>query len=389
MTNSDETTLVATLLPNSQVAPLVFAAWDAGEAVLPLNPALPAPELERLIALARPTHIVDADGRRALTNGVPVPVDTAAIVCTSGTTGAAKAVELSRTGLFSMGHAVSSAVSATTTDRWLACHPLFFVAGLAILGRSWVTDVPVTVHDGFDLERVANAPRHEGVTIVSVVPTTLRRMVRSGAIADFRAVVVGGAPLPDQQRADANETGVTVFDAYGLTETWGGCVTNGFANNGIEIALLDENEVGLRGAPVTRAYRHNEMLTRESFNPDGFFRTGDVGAIEDNGKLHIVDRIKDLIITGGVNVGPTEVEAIIAQHPQVADVCVVGVPDEEWGERVVACVVPLDINNPPTLDALRGFVREHLAPAKAPKELRLLVEIPRSPAGKPLRRELI
>lgn len=385
---TDETTLVATLLPNTHVAPIVFDAWDNGEAVLPLNPALPRPEFDRLIALARPTHIVDADGRRALTNGQPVPSDTAAIVCTSGTTGDAKAVELTRTGLFSMGNAVSSAVGAGADDRWLACHPLFFVAGLAILGRSWVTKVPVTVHDGFDLERVAAAPRTDGVTIVSVVPTTLRRMVRSGAIADFRAVVVGGAPLPDQQRADAIATGVTVFDAYGLTETWGGCVTNGFANKGVEIALLDAQEVALRGAPITRAYRNNATLTNESFTTDGFFRTGDVGAIGDDGKLRIVDRIKDLIITGGVNVGPTEVEGVIAQHPGVADVCVVGVPDEEWGERVVAFVVPVDASSPPTLDELRGFVREHLAPAKAPKELRLIDEIPRSPAGKPLRRQL-
>lgn len=386
---TDETTLVATLLPNTQVAPIVFQAWDNGEAVLPLNPALPRPELDRLIALARPTHIIDLDGRRALPNGQPVPSDTAAIVCTSGTTGDPKAVELTRTGLFSMGNAMSSAVGATADDRWLACHPLFFVAGLAILGRSWVTKVPVTVHDGFDIERVAAAPRTDGVTIISVVPTTLRRMVRSGAIADFRAVVVGGAPLPDQQRADAIATGVTVFDAYGLTETWGGCVTNGFANDGVEIALLDANEVALRGAPVTRAYRNNDALTRESFTSDGFFRTGDVGAIGDDGKLRIVDRIKDLIISGGVNVGPTEVEGVIAQHPSVADVCVVGLPDEEWGERVVAFVVAVDASSPPTLDQLRGFVREHLAPAKAPKELRLIDEIPRSPAGKPLRRELL
>ena len=334
MANHDETSLVATLLSNIHVAPLVFEAWDEGEAVLTLNPALPKAELDRLIARARPTHIVDEHGRHPHKHGVPVAADTAAIVCTSGTTGAAKAVELTRSGLFAMGEAVSRAVGVTGEDRWLACHPLFFVAGLAILGRSWVTKVPVTVHEGFDLHRVASAPTDDGVTIVSVVPTTLRRMVQSGAIADYRAVVVGGAPLPDPQRSDAIRTGVTVFDAYGLTETWGGCVTNGFANEGIEICLLDEDEVALRGAPITRGYRGDVELTAAAFTRDGFFRTGDVGNIDTDGRLRIVDRIKDLIITGGVNVGPSEVEGIIAQHPSVADVCVIEIGRASCRERV-------------------------------------------------------
>ena len=389
MSTASETPLIATILPNVDVARVVFEAWDAGSAVLPLNPSLPRAELDRLLAFARPTHLVDADGRHTLADGVPVDTDTAAVVCTSGTTGAPKAVELTRTGLFAMGNGVSSALGVDDSDRWLACHPLFFVAGLAILGRSWVTGVPVTVHDHFDLERVGAAPSVDGTTIVSVVPTTLRRMVRAGALGAFRAVVVGGAPLPDSQRADAEATGVRVFDAYGLTETWGGCITNGRPNDGIEIRLLDEHEVALRGAPVTRGYRHDPELTAAAFTPDGFFRTGDVGAIDAEGRLRIVDRIKDLIISGGVNVGPTEVEGVLARHPQIADVCVVGAPDEEWGERVVACVVPHDPQAPPTLDALRDWAREHLAAAKLPKELRVVAEIPRSPAGKPLRRLLV
>lgn len=388
MPEPSETPLVATVLPNVEVARVVFAAWDAGEAVLPLNPALPRAELDRLLALARPTHLVDEHGRHTRSDGIPVPEDTAAIVCTSGTTGAPKAVELTRTGLHAMGTGVSAALGVGDGDRWLACHPLFFVAGLAILGRSWVTGVPVSVHDGFDLERVAASPRNDGTTLVSVVPTTLRRLVRADALGGFRAVVVGGAPLPPAQRVDALATGVEVFDAYGLTETWGGCVTNGRPNAGVELRLGDGDEVLLRGAPVTRGYRHDPELTAATFTTDGWFRTGDVGAIDAEGRLAITDRIKDLIITGGVNVGPTEVEGVLAQHPQVADVCVIGVPDDEWGERVVACVVATDAADPPTLDALRAFTREHLAAAKAPKELRLVVEIPRSPAGKPLRRVL-
>src|SRR5690348_9187098 len=159
MPTSDETALVAAALANRALAPVILGAWDDGAAVLPLNPALPKAELDRLLALAQPTHIVDADGtRRAVPGGMPVPADTAAVVCTSGTTGAPKAVELTRSGLDAMGAGVSQAIGASARDRWLACHPLFFVAGLAILGRSWVTGVPVTVHDGFELERVSDAP---------------------------------------------------------------------------------------------------------------------------------------------------------------------------------------------------------------------------------------
>ncbi len=385
----DETTLVAAALPNRALAPVIREAWDAGEAVMPLNPALPAAELDRLLALARPTHLVDPDGTRtARPGGVPVPADTAAVVCTSGTTGNPKAVELTRTGLQAMGSGVSKAVGAAGGDRWLACHPLFFVAGLAILGRSWVTGVPVVVHDGFDLERVGHAPGSEGATIVSLVPTTLRRLLRAGTLGRFRAVVVGGAPLPQPLRDEAETTGVEVFDAYGLTETWGGCVTNGRPNDEVEVRLLAQDEVALRGTPVMRHYRNDPSLTEEAFDADGWFRTGDVGSLSADGRLAIVDRLKDLVITGGVNVSPTEVEGVLALHPDIADACVIGVADDEWGERVVACVVPRDASAVPALDDVRTFVRERLGATKAPKELRIVDTIPRSPSGKALRRLL-
>jgi O-succinylbenzoic acid--CoA ligase len=388
MPATDEIPLIAAALPNRLLAPAVFDAWERGHAILPLDPGLPAAQLKARLEQARPTHLLDADGLVARAGGVPVPADTAAVVCTSGTTGAPKAVELTRRGLEAMGHGVSRAIAATDADRWLACHPLFFVAGLAILGRSWVTGVPVTVHDSFDLERVAAAPRADGVTIVSVVPTTLRRLERAGALGAFRAVVVGGAPLPAPQRADALATGVDVYDAYGLTETWGGCVTNGAPNDHVDFRLLADGEVALRGAPVMRGYRFDETRTDAAFTDDGFFRTGDVGVVDDDNRLVILDRLKDLIITGGVNVSPTEVEGVLARLDAVADVCVIGEADDEWGERVVACVVVRDAAAPPTLDAVRAHVREQLGAPAAPKELRLVATIPRSPSGKPLRREL-
>jgi len=143
------------------------------------------------------------------------------------------------------------------------------VAGLAILGRSWVTGVPVTVHDGFELEQVGRAPSDDGVTIVSLVPTTLRRLLHAGSLGRFRAVVVGGAPLPEPLREEAAHTGVAVYDAYGLTETWGGCVTNGVPNDTVEARLLAHDEVALRGTPVMREYRNDGELTRDAFTAAG------------------------------------------------------------------------------------------------------------------------
>src|SRR5262249_47634671 len=153
-------------------------------------------------------------------------------------------------------------------------------------------------------------------------------------------------------------TGVEVYDAYGLSETWGGCVTNGLPNEGVEVAVLEDGEVALRGAPVMRGYRFDATRTKAAFTDDGFFRSGDVGVVGDDGRLVIVDRLKDLIITGGVNVSPTEVEGVLAQLDGIVDVCVIGETDEEWGERVVACVVARDSAAPPTLDSLRAHVRE-------------------------------
>jgi acyl-CoA synthetase (AMP-forming)/AMP-acid ligase II len=137
-----------------------------------------------------------------------------------------------------------------------------------------------------------------------------------------------------------------------------------------------------------RGYRNAPGQTADAFTGDGWLRTGDAGSIDAEGRLHVVDRLGDLIITGEVNVSPSEVEAVLARHPGVADVCVVGAPDPEWGERVVAHVVPRDSGAPPGLAELRAFAAEHLSAAKLPRQVVLTGAIPRTPGGKPLRRIL-
>lgn len=389
MAGPGEVDLLAVVAPRRRAADLVRDAWDAGEAVTVIDPSAPPAAIERVIATVVPTHLVDLDGRRPLPGGVPVPAGTAAVVVTSGTTGAPKGVELTVEGAIAIGHGWAAAMGHDPRDHWLLSLPLHHVAGLAILARARVTGADVTVLEGFDLDEVGGAPARFGTTLVSVVPTMLGRLLDAGApLHEYRGVVTGGAPLPPSLRARADALGVPVYDAYGQSETWGGCVANGVPIPGASVRLGPGDEIEVAGAMVMREYRLDPEATGRAFTGDGWLRTGDVGRFAGDGRLQVVDRLRDLVITGGVNVSPVEVEQVLAEHPEVVDVAVVGVPDDEWGERVVAHVVPRDPSAPPTLDALRGFARDRLSGPKLPRELVLVEEVPRSTGGKVLRREL-
>ena len=388
MAGTPDTDLWAVVGPRTFAAERVRAAWDAGVAVTVLDPSAPAAVQAGLLDLLRPTHLVDPDGVRPHPGGVPVAAGTTAVVVTSGTTGVGKGVELTTAGAQAVGGGWASVLGHEPTDRWLVCLPLHHVAGLAILARAAVSGAAVTVHDGFDPDAVSAAAR-AGATLVSVVPTMLARLLDVGAPVDrFRAVVTGGAPLPPALRARADAAGVRVVDAYGQSETWGGVVADGVAIPGATARLGPADELELHGAMVMRGYRLDPERSAAAFTADGWLRTGDVGAFSTDGRLQIVDRLRDLVITGGVNVSPVAVEQVLADHPDVADVAVVGAPDLEWGERVVAFVVPRDPAAPPTLDDLRAWARDRLRAPQLPRELVLVTEVPRSAGGKILRRVL-
>jgi O-succinylbenzoic acid--CoA ligase len=375
MPGGDETELVEVIARGQELADAVRRAWDDGVAVLPLNPVLPEAEIVRLRGQLQP-------GR------VPVAADTAAVVVTSGTSGAAKGAELTRTGMEVMGRGYSAGVGAGPGDRWLACLPLHHVASLGILARSYVTGVPCTVHDAFDLERVAASPRTEGTTIVSLVPTALQRLLDANApLQEFRCVIIGGAPCPSALRERAERLGVTIVDAYGLSETWSGVALNGTPIDGAELRIASDGEILVRGAMVMRGYRLEPERTAEVLDAGGWLHTGDAGALVGD-RLHVTDRIKEIIITGGVNVSPTEVEGVLLAHPAIDDVCVAGMPDREWGERVVAFVVPTSTHSAPSVDELRAFARDRLGVPKLPREVRVVDAIPRTASGKSLRRLL-
>lgn len=384
-----ESDVVAVVAAGPALAEAALRCWDQGRAVLPVNPAFTAAEVATLLERLRPTHVVSSDlVETPYDGGQRAAVDVVAIVVTSGTAGAPKGVELTRAGMEVMGRGYTAGLDAGPADRWLACLPLHHVASLGALARSYVTGVPCTVHAGFNLERVARSPRDEGTTMVSLVPTVMRRLLDAGApLHEYRRVIIGGAPCPPALRLRAEAEGVVVVDAYGLSETWGGFTLDGVPIEGADARLGDDAEILVRGAMIMRGYRLDPERTAAVVDADGWFHTGDIGTIDD-GRLRVIDRIKDVVITGGVNVSPTEVEGVLARHPDVDDVCVVGIPDDEWGELVVAFVVPRPGACPPSTDEIRAFARDHLSGPKLPRVTRTVDAIPRTASGKPLRRVL-
>lgn len=411
--------LVAVALPRPAAARAIVAAWEAGEAVLPLDPDAPAPELKGVLAAARPTHLLDADGRTRLPEGEPAEPGLAAVVATSGTSGAPKVVELGADAVRWSALATSAALEAGPGDRWLCCLSLHGVAGLAVVARAWHTGAPVEVHERFDLAAVRAAAGR--ATLVSLVPAMLGRLLAAGdEVARFRRVLLGGGPIPAALAAGAADRGVAVVRTYGLTETFGGMVHDGHplpgtevqvrtvwttgatapaaglpsrargpatGEGGISIPGTGEGEISIRGPMLFRRYRGDPDRTAAVLR-DGWLATGDLGRIGPGGRLTVLGRADDLVVSGGVNVHPDEVEAVLAAHPGVAEAAVAGRPDPEWGQRVTAFVVPRDPASPPTLAELRAFARERLTAAKAPRELVLVPALPRSPSGKLLRRLL-
>ena len=389
MPEHDEADLLAVILPRTAAAPVIRAAWDAGRAVTVLDPAAPAAALRTLLDEVAPTHLVDGDGERGRTGGRPVSREVAAVATTSGTTGMPKGIELTRDGMTAAGRAVPEAIGVTAADRWLVCGPLHHVAALAVLARAQTTPYEIVVHDTFDVDAVARAPEREDTTVVSLVPTMLHRLLAADApLEQWQCVFVGGSALPPALRAQAEARGARVVETYGLSETWGGCVHDGRPQRGTAARLAWDGEVELETDVLMRGYRDRPEETAQALTADGWFRTGNLGAWTDDHRLRIIDRKKELVISGGVNVSLVEVEHQLALHPAVADVCIAGVPDDEWGERVVAYVVPRDAAAPPTLAELRAFALARLSAPKAPRELVLVDEIPRTASGK-ARRHLL
>jgi O-succinylbenzoic acid--CoA ligase len=366
--------------------------WARGDAALPLDQRLSTQAQAAVLDQLRPGRVIDGDGEHRRHHGRPVLAGDALVMATSGTTGAAKGVILTHDAVAASAQATSSRLGVDPArHRWLACLPLNHVGGLGVLTRSLITDTPVTVLPGFD---AAEVTRHSGPdTFVSLVATALQR-VDPGR---FHTVVLGGAAPPAERAAN-------VVTTYGLTETGSGVVYEERPLDGVDIEVDPvTNEIRLRGPMLLRAYRtaHNpaaddpaatdgathdttETATgdHDPKDADGWFATGDAGHLDAEGRLHVHGRLGDLIISGGENVWPTPVEAALKAHPKVAEAAVAGRPDPEWGQRVVAWVVPADPSQPPTLAELRAAVAEAVAPFASPRQLIIVAHFPRTSLGK-------
>ncbi|GAA2887591.1 o-succinylbenzoate--CoA ligase [Streptosporangium fragile] len=356
--------------PGPALFRLVGAALGGdGPAILPLSPALPAPALRATLDALRPTHV---DGERR-EGGVGVPAEVAVVIATSGSTGVPKGVQLSAAALRASAAASLRRLGARPGERWLCCLPPSHVSGLQVLVRSLLGGTEPIVHDGFSPEAVLAS----GADHVSLVPTQLRRLLHAD-LSVFRTILLGGAAAPADLLAAARAAGARVVTTYGMSETCGGCVYDGEPLDGVRVGIGDDGRIRLSGPMLFSGYRLRPDLTGAALD-GGWLRTSDLGALED-GRLRVLGRADDVINTGGEKVVAAAVAAVVADHPAVTDAVVVGQPDPEWGERVVAVVVSPD---PPSLAELRAFVKERLPSYAAPARLVVLPEIPLLVNGKP------
>jgi o-succinylbenzoate---CoA ligase len=301
------------------------------------------------------------------------------LIHTSGTTGEPKAVELTYANHAASALASAGGLGVDPADRWLCPLPLHHVGGLNVLIRSAINGTTVVIHERFETERVKAAFEAGEVTLASLVPTMLERLRTAGLerAPGLRAIALGGGPIPHGLLDWAAQAGIPVVPVYGMTETCSQVVAGspGRPLPGVELRIAPDGEILVRGA----------MVAPGEADAEGWLHTGDQGSIDEDGELHVLGRLKELIVTGGENVAPLEVEQALLAHPAVADAGVAGLPDDEWGEAVTAFVV---LSQPAEPNELRDWARERLEPFKVPKAIHVVERLPRNAGGKLLRDRL-
>jgi O-succinylbenzoic acid--CoA ligase len=333
-----------------------------------------------------------------------------AIIFTSGTTGYAKGAVITFANHFWSAVGSAFRLGVVPGDRWLACLPLYHVGGLAVLFRACLYGTAVVLHEGFDTTAVRHSLGHDGVTLVSLVPTMLGRLLHEGLTIDdapaLRLILLGGAAAPAALLGEARAAGLPVAVTYGLTEAASQVATllpDGVAGKPgsagkpllfTTVAVVDDaghdlppgeaGEIVVRGPTVMAGYYRDEPATAAALR-DGRLHTGDIGTLDAGGDLWLLDRRADLIVSGGENVYPAEVERVLREHPAVALAAVVGLPHADWGQQVAAAVV-LRSPGAATTDELLAHCRARLAGYKRPRQLVLRDALPQTASGKVQRR---
>ena len=420
---------LALLLENdSAFVYALHAAMALGCPIVPLNARLGARELRPLLRDAAPRLLLcDAARERAARAAaaecpgatvvtvrelaerpvVQVAIretlalaDDQALLFTSGTTGRPKGVRLSFGSQLASALQSAARLGVESRDRWLVCMPLSHTGGLAIPLRQAIYGTAVVLLDRFDPRAVAHSLAHDEITLVSLVPTMLSRLlpVLDERPPDLRCVLLGGGPIPPDLVARARERGLPIARTYGLTEAASQVATSAPGDDepglpalaatrlriadaeGKELSPGTPGEILVSGPQLMAGYLG---LPEESARAlrEGWLSTGDFGWLDRRERLHLLDRRRDLVVTGGENVYPSEVEAVLVAHPEVADAAVLGRSDPEWGQIVVALVVPAE-GSLPQAAALQAHCREHLAGFKVPRRIELRPTLPRTPSGK-------
>jgi o-succinylbenzoate---CoA ligase len=353
----------------------------AGAVAVPID--LRLAETERKARAKDAAAVVEGelDGPQPAQVAPPPAEATATVMHTSGTTAASRQIPLSYGNWLHSALGSAVALGLDPQERWLCSMPLAHVGGLSIPIRSAIYGTTAVLSERFDVREVLAwlMDPARAITLVSLVPTMLSRLLDAGLRRPpaLRWALLGGGPLPLPLLERAEREGVPVAPTYGMTEACSQIATFGWPLPGVSVRIAGDGEILVSGANVSQA----------SLGGDGWLHTGDVGAFDDRGRLHVTGRKAETIISGGENVAPAEVEAVLLAHPAVADAGVHGRADREWGEAVVATVVVRD-GAAVEADELRDFCAERLARYKVPKTIGFAEGLPRTESGKLLRREL-
>lgn len=422
--------VVAVMLPNrSELVVALFAAWRLGAAATPVNPAFTHDEAEHQIddsgatlvvntgpeapTGGRPSVVVDDLVDRADDQALPAPApltaeDLALVIYTSGSTGRPKGVMITHGNVDAMTASMAEAMAITSDDHCLLVLPLFHANALMVsLLTPLRAGAQLTIVGTFSPSRFFDTLERVRPTYFSGVPTIYALLVTEAAerdpdVSSLRFAVCGAAPATRELLRAAEELfGVPLLEGYGLTEATCASAINpldgprkagtvGLALPGQQIKIVDDElrevpaghagEVLITGPVVMAGYLGNPEATEKSV-VDGWVRTGDVGSLDEDGYLTLVDRIKDMIIRGGENIYPKEIENAIGSLPGVLEVAVVGRPDDVLGEVPVAFVVPYP-GAELTPDAVTAHCRDRLARVKVPVDVEILGELPKNPVGK-------